>query len=63
MANKAIMPFEDYQAACDAVREQTGTSDLIKSGDMASMIRSIEGNGTGSKIVVQTEEPTDTSVL
>ena len=44
----AVMPYSDYQETCNAIREQTGTSDLIKSGDMASMIRSIEGGGEGT---------------
>ena len=42
MNSKAIMPFEDYKAACDAIREKTGTSVLIKSGEMAEMISSVE---------------------
>lgn len=47
----AMMPHEDYVAACDAIREQTGTEDLIKSGDMSNMIRSIEGGGGASDAV------------
>lgn len=46
MANKAIMPFEDYQAACDAIREKTGGTALIKSGEMAGLIEGIVGGGS-----------------
>jgi hypothetical protein len=45
MAEKAIMPFEDYKAACDAIREKTGGSALIKSGEMAGLIEGIESGG------------------
>jgi hypothetical protein len=40
-----IMPAEDYQAACDAVRAKTGGIEPIKSGDMASEIGRIAGDG------------------
>ncbi len=42
----ATMPFSDYEAACNAIRGKTGTSNLIKSGDMAEMIEGIEGGNT-----------------
>lgn len=35
------MPGADYQAICDAVRTKTGGTDLLKSGDIASVISSI----------------------
>ena len=40
-----IMPAEDYQAACDAVRAKTGGIEAIKSGDLASEIGRIAGEG------------------
>lgn len=45
MSDYAYMPFSDYQNACNAIRAKTETSDLIKSGEMASKIRSISGGG------------------
>jgi len=42
---QAIMPLTDYQNACDAIREKTGTNDLIKSGEMAEKIMGISGGG------------------
>lgn len=43
MTDYVIMPGADYQAACDVIREKTGSSDAIKSGDMAAAIGGIEG--------------------
>ena len=56
MSKNAIMPLSDYQNACDAIREKTGTTDLIKSGEMAEKIMSISGGGGGS-------EPTPTTYI
>lgn len=42
MSEYVIMPKADYVAACDAIREKTGKTDLIKSGDMESEILGIE---------------------
>ena len=36
-----IMPGKDYQDACNAIREKTGETDEIKSGEMASEIHKI----------------------
>ena len=36
-----FMPGADYQDACDAIREGTGGTDLIKSGDMGAAIRGL----------------------
>lgn len=47
MADFVVMPKTDYQNACDAVREKTGKSDLIRSGDMGAEIRSIPVGGGG----------------
>lgn len=38
-----IMPGADYQAACDKLREKSGKTDLIKSGDLASEIEAVAG--------------------
>lgn len=43
LTDYVIMPGADYQAACDKIREKTGKTDLIKSGDLASEIESIGG--------------------
>ena len=45
----AVMPYSDYQETCNAIRERTGTSDLIKSGDMGNAIRAIQGGQGGNK--------------
>lgn len=50
MANEylsVIMPYSDYKKACDAIRERTGSTNLIKSGDLETMINSISGAGAG----------------
>lgn len=41
IADYVIMPGVDYMAACDAVREKTGKTDDIKSGDLAAEVQSI----------------------
>lgn len=41
MAEYVIMPKADYTAACDAIREKTGKTDLIKSGELATQISGI----------------------
>lgn len=38
-----IMPGTDYQDACDAIREKTGGTDPVKSGEMGAQIRGISG--------------------
>ena len=42
MTDYVIMPKEDYQAICNAVRNKTDKAELIKSGDMASEIGGID---------------------
>ena len=42
MNEYVVMPKADYQDACDAVREMTGGTDSIKSGDMGAQVRSIQ---------------------
>lgn len=41
----AVMPEDDYKDACDAVREKTGGTDPIKSGEMGAQIRAIKAGG------------------
>ena len=41
MADYAVMPIADYEDACDAIREKTGSTELILSGDMAHKIQEI----------------------
>lgn len=48
MSDFAIMPFDDYKAACDAVREATGSTDPIKSCDLAEEISNIPRSGTAT---------------
>jgi hypothetical protein len=42
MADYAVMPKSDYRDACNAVREKTGGTESIKSGDMGDLIRRIQ---------------------
>lgn len=46
----ALMPSQDYQDACDAIRAVTGATHLIKSGEMAGLISSVKsGNDKWAK--------------
>lgn len=47
MSDHAVMPYQHYKNACDAIRAKGAGSASIKSGDMAAAINSISG-GTGS---------------
>ena len=51
MSEYVIMPKADYVAACDAIREKTGKTDLIKSGDMRPEILGITTGGGSSEDV------------
>lgn len=42
-----IMPSADYTAACDKIREKSGKTDPIKSGDLAAEIEEVAG-GVGN---------------
>lgn len=44
MADYIMMPKADYKNACDAIRSQTGSSDLIVSGEMADMILAVSND-------------------
>lgn len=43
MSNHAVMPYQHYKDACDAIRAKGAGSASIKSGDMATAINSISG--------------------
>lgn len=45
LTDYVIMPGTDYQAICDAIRAKTGKTDVIKSGDAATEIESINVGG------------------
>lgn len=51
MADYAVMPKADYLDACNAIREKTGSTDVIKSGDMGTKIRAIETSGLSQVLV------------
>ena len=43
MSDYAVMPYQHYKGACDAIRAKGAGSSSIKSGDMAAAINSISG--------------------
>jgi hypothetical protein len=45
MSNYAVMPISDYTNACDTLREKTGTTEPIKSGDLVSKIDDVRKAG------------------
>lgn len=47
LTDYVIMPGADYQAACDKLREKSGKTDPIRSGDLASEIEAVAGIQTG----------------
>lgn len=47
MSDHAVMPYQHYKAACDAIRAKGAGSASIKSGDMAAAINSIS-SGTSA---------------
>ena len=62
MAIYAVMPRADYEDACNAIREKTGSTDVIKSGDMGNRIRAIETGGL-SQVLVKAAIPSVTSLF
>lgn len=54
MSQWAVMPYEDYSAACAATRSKTGKTANITSGQLAAEINSIETGGGGSEDTIQT---------
>lgn len=51
LTDMVIMPGADYQDACEAIREKTGGTGYIRSGEMAAQIRGIS---TGVELPVLT---------
>lgn len=54
LTDYVILPGVDYKATCDAVREQTGKTDGIRSVDLAAQIR-----GIAPKLQEKTTVPSD----
>ncbi len=50
----ALMPKEDYVAACDAVRQRSNTTDKIKSGKLADSITTLYDKALKQEIVTIT---------
>lgn len=48
MSDHAVMPYQHYKDACDAIRAKGAGSSSIKSGDMAAAINSISGGAVSS---------------
>lgn len=44
MTDYVLMPGSDYQNICNAVREKTGGTELLRSGDLAEMIAGISAD-------------------
>ena len=51
MADYAVMPKADYLDACNAIRDKTGGTDVSKSGNMGTRIRSIKTGGLSQVLV------------
>ena len=62
MADYAVMPKADYLDACNAIREKTGGTDVIKSGEMGARIRAIETGGL-SQVLVKVAIPANASLF
>lgn len=39
--SSAVMPLKDYKDTCDTIREKTGTTELIKSGELADKVSEV----------------------
>lgn len=48
LTDYVIMPGSDYQALCDKIREKTGKTDVIKSGDLATEVEEVANSSGGS---------------
>ena len=44
----AVMPKEDYEHACDVLREYTGEDELIKSGELPENIDKVYDAGSAA---------------
>lgn len=64
MADYAVMPKTDYLDACNAIREKTSSTDVIKSGEMGAKIRAISGSEEMKlvQVVVKGVDPNACSV-
>lgn len=64
MADYAVMPKADYLDACNAIREKTSGTDVIKSGEMGAKIRAISGSEDMKivQVVVKGADPNACSV-
>ena len=62
MADYVVMPKADYLDACNAIREKTGGTDVIKSGEMGARIRAIETGGL-SQVLVKAAIPAVASLF
>jgi hypothetical protein len=51
----AVMPYEDYEAACNKIREHSGKTETIKSGDLATEIEGIAGGGGGDNYLLYSQ--------
>lgn len=49
MSNYAVMPLNDYVNTCEAIREKTETTELIKSGEMVDKITDVFNAGKKSE--------------
>ena len=64
MADYAVMPYADYEDACNAVREKTGGTEAIKSGDLRAQIRAIaSGGGSAAPKAVYATSNIDTGFV
>lgn len=45
MSEHAVMPLADYVATCDAIREKTGSTESIKSGELAEKVNDVHEAG------------------
>ena len=48
MNNYAVMPKDDYVAACNAIREKTGDTEAIKSGELVNKVSEVHDAGAVS---------------
>lgn len=49
MSNHAVMPLQDYIDTCEAIREKNGSTDAIKSGELASGVNEVFEAGKKSE--------------
>lgn len=50
MSEYVVMPASDWKGICDATRSKAGTTDLLKSGEVAEAIEGIQAGGGGSGV-------------